>query len=205
MAQAFVDESGRFVDPNDTVVVIAVVGLAEPIRLRRLIAQVRRSLPKKAKYRKERRLSEIKFQNVSQSTRVKLLRELASENVKIAVLVVEKGGKSIEDTPTNYARLLREILPKCVKAIPDLDAIVLDHHFHSRAEEEFTALLRTFLPHSVRIQHADSLQDSRVDLADFVAGAVNQYERLRDSTYIELVRSRIILYESRHWKEIKKW
>lgn len=204
---ALVDESGNLPDPTDPVVVIAVViPEASEKSLARLLAKIRRRLPLKGKRKRERQIGELKFRSTSPKTRRQVLAALARQDVALFVVTVNKDGVGIKDTPENYAMLANLILPECVKDFPNLDHILFDRHFSRRVEQEAMArLIRSALKREVEISHVDSLQDARVDLADFVAGAVAFARSRGDTTYEDLIHGKRIVNKVVRWVEKEKW
>ncbi|MBU0511716.1 MAG: hypothetical protein KKD28_08305 [Chloroflexi bacterium] len=107
---ALIDESGRLFDPNDPVVIIAaVIADTSNRRLDRLLPKIRRRLPTKGKRKRERHKKELKFYTTSSKTRHQVLAAIAKQLATLFVLIVEKDGASIEDTPEiNSSEILRK-------------------------------------------------------------------------------------------------
>lgn len=206
-ALAFVDESGRFFDPHGPVIVIAVVVADASERgLSRLLARIRRRLPTKGKRKRERRRAELKFSTTSPKTRREILTALARQPVRLCILIVHKAGTSIEDTPRNFAHIVSAILPECVERFRNLNRVLIDRHFSRTADQATTnRFVLARLGREIEIEHVDSLQDTRIDLADFVAGAVAYAQIHGDTTYEDLLRDKIAVYKKVSWKEKEKW
>ncbi len=66
-------------------------------------------MPKKGKRRKEH-LSEVKFSLTGDTTKLFVLKELSRQKVKIYSLVIDKGGRKIQDSPINYSLLIGKVL-----------------------------------------------------------------------------------------------
>ncbi len=121
MNYALIDESGRIYDPNDKILVFAVI-LAENLsELEKIIIKARQRIPKKGK-RKYERLSEIKFSLTGDNTRQFILKELVRYKVKIYALIIDKQGRKIHDTPENYALLIGRVLKIAIKRQSATDA-----------------------------------------------------------------------------------
>ena len=152
---ALVDESGRLADSSDPLVVVAVVVTERAERhLDRLLAKIRRRLPPKGKRKHERRKTELKFNTTSPKTRRQVLHALAQQDVALLVLVVNKHGSSIEDSPKNYGNLLCGILPDCLKRFPHLDLVLIDRHFTRQIDQaETTRWILEMLGQNVEIKH----------------------------------------------------
>lgn len=203
---AFVDESGSLSSASERVVVIAAV-IAEKNRtgLGRVFGQVRRKLPTKGKRKQEKQIGEFKFYRTGAKTRREVLRALAKQPVTLIVLVVDKQGRVIEDSPVNYARMMVWMLSDCIEWIPTLTEVVLDRRFTGNDQEDALAMIRAQMGEEIAIRAMDSLSEPRIDLADFVAGAVAYAQKHQDASYEDLVRSKIALYQVVKWTEKEKW
>lgn len=204
---ALVDESGRLADPSDPVVVLAVIIADNQARgLERLLARIRRNLPTKGKRKMERRKTELKFSTTSDATRHQVLTALARQPVTIFLLVVHKEGVSIQDTPENYAAIVSAILPDCIARFPTLGRILLDRHFSSKPDQaKVKRLIQLPIDHAIQIEFVDSQQDSRIDLADFVAGAVAFAHKWDDTEFEDLIQGKVASYKIARWSKKEKW
>ena len=129
MNYALIDESGRIYDPNDKILVFAVIVAENLSELEKIIIRARQRIPKKGK-RKYERLSEIKFSLTGDNTRLFILNELAKYQVKIYVLIIDKQGRKIQDDPENYAFLIAKALKTVIRDSPKLKHILIDRHFN---------------------------------------------------------------------------
>lgn len=204
---ALIDESGRLVDPDDPVVVMAIVVADTQDRgLGRLLARIRRNLPTKGKRKAERQKAELKFSTTSDKTRHQVLSALAKQPITLFILVVHKDGASIQDVPENYAAMVNAILPDCIASFPTLRRILIDRHFSAKADQvKLTQFIKQPGERAIRIEYVDSQQDSRIDLADFVAGAVAYAHRHDDTTFEDLVRGKVKSYRIARWARKEKW
>ncbi len=204
---AFVDESGSLPDLSAPVVVVAVlVADAQDRDLQRLIPKIRRGLPDKGARGRERQLAELKFFKTSDKTRRQVLLALKQEAVTLFVLVVDKEGLTIPDTPGNHALLMKQILPYCLERFPHLRRVFLDNHFARAGDEGVRSqLIESEFDETIQVLAIDSMQDSRINLADFVAGAVAFAHKHDDTRYEELIRSKIAVYRVVRWNEKEKW
>lgn len=204
---AFIDESGSLPDPSDVIVVIAaVVAHARDLGLARLLAMVRRQLPDKGKRKRERKLTELKFHETSDATRRKILSALTKQDVTLFIVVVDKAGSVISDTPNNYATLIEQVVPYCLERFPRLRRVFIDRHFtRSTDEAVLRKRIESQFDEMVDLRFVNSSQETRIDLADFVAGAVAYTQRFDDTRYEELIRSEIAVYRVLRWKEKEKW
>lgn len=200
---AFVDESGSLPDLSTPVVVVAVlVADATDRGLERLIPKIRRGLPEKGACGRERQLAELKFFKTSDKTRRQVMLALKREAVTLSVLVVDKQGLTIPDTPSNHALLMKQVLPYCLERFPHLRRILLDNHFARAMDERVRSeLIEADFDETIQVLAIDSLKESRINLADFVAGAVAFAHKHDDTRYEELIRGKIAVYRVVRWNE----
>lgn len=204
MNYALIDESGRIYDPNDKILVFAVVIANNLSELEKIIIRARQRIPKKGKRRMER-LSEIKFSLTGDNTRLFILKELAKYQVKIYLLIIDKQGRKIQDNPENYAFLIEKVLKTAIRDNPKLTHILIDRHFTFITQrEKFNLHLQKRYGNKLFIEHVDSLQNSVVLLADFVAGAIRFSYVKQNFQFKECIKDLIMKEKLTTWKEIKK-
>src|SRR3989344_6798030 len=92
-----IDESGTLPDPKDRVIVVAAVGTYTP----RVIDKIFSGLKKKSKIKGK--TGELKFYTAGEKTKQLFFEKITHEDFKIFVLVVEKMGRKIPDTPEHFA------------------------------------------------------------------------------------------------------
>lgn len=204
MHYALIDESGRIYDPNDKILVFAVVIAENLSGLEKIIIKARQRIPKKGK-RKSERLSEIKFSLTGDNTRIFILKELAKYQVKIYALIINKQGRKIQDNPENYAFLIGEALKTVIRDNPKLTHILIDRHFTFITQrEKFNVHMQKRYGNKLFIEHVDSLQNPVVTLADFVAGAIRFTYVKQNFQFKECIKDLIIEEKLTTWKKIKK-
>jgi len=194
----FVDESGTLPDPRDKVVIVAAVGTKTPEKLLSINKSVRKFQKKKT--------AEIKFYRSSDRTKKKFFQELAKENLAIFVLIVEKDGKKIEDSPENFALLCWFILEDCLLFYQkEIKNIIFDRHFHRKKDQKiFNQTLNKLLNQSIPFTHIDSQKDPRVNSADMVAGSLLWAKTGKDARFYELIKPKVVSEKLVNWKQIKK-
>jgi len=198
---AIIDESGALPDPQEKYVAVAVlvVEKGEEHRLKRILKRTRQRLPRKGKRRREWRKAELKFGEVGDKTIRMILQALAEQKVEIYLLVVEKTERPIPDTPQNYAEIVWYILQEAMTHYPDLEVLIDKHFTQKQKRERFNQLIEAYAGRKVDIKHVDSQQDSRVNLADFVAGAT-RYKALGRPEFFSLFQRRVVLEKKMKWK-----
>lgn len=204
MTYALIDESGRLYDPNDKMLVFAVIVTENLSELEKIIIKTRRRIPKKG-IRKQERLSEIKFSLTGDNTRLFILKELVKYKVKIYVLVIDKQGRKIQDNPENYALLISMALKTVIKDNPKLAHILIDRHFtYITQREKFNRSIQKKLSQQIFIEHVDSLQNPIITLADFVAGAIRIAYVKQNFHFKDCFKNLIMKEKVTTWREIKK-
>jgi len=196
----FIDESGTLPDPKDKVVVVAAVGTYAPEEIETIIKTVR----KRGKFRKA--TGEIKFYTLGDKSRELFLRKIIEGGFNIFILVVEKIGRNIFDTPENFAVLAGLLLEDVLVFYPRVREIIFDRHFCKEKDTtEFNQILRAFLEWELpKISHVDSQKDKRVNIADMVAGAVLAKETGKKKYFYEILRKRVISEKRLNWPEAKR-
>lgn len=199
----FIDESGTLADPKDRFVVFAGVFSKNPQSLTKLIPKARKRVPPKKKLKRERLVSEFKFRSVGDSTKERILKEIAKLDVKLFVVILDKERRKVQDTPQNYALLVFTLLKQVFKK-EAVDKVVIDRHFNQvEKRQELTKQLVTLYGKELEVAQVDSLTDSRVDLADFVAGAVLKSARDRVEQFKKLIEPKIVSLKVVKWRELK--
>ena len=195
-ATIFVDESGTLPDTQDEVIVVAAVGATIPSRLSQLFRKSRKRLNRNTN------LSEIKFYTAGDKTKEIFFKHLVKEDLGIFVLIVDKKGRKIPDTPKHFALLCWLLLSEVINFYPEIKEIVFDRHFHKKQDlETFNDFLEEFLGLQVVFRHVDSRQTKEVNTADMIAGAVLSYIRGRNSQFYEMFKEKIISEIKINWPE----
>ncbi len=204
MNYALIDESGRIYDPNDKILVFAVVIADNLSELEKIIIRARQRIPEKGKRRRER-LSEIKFSLTGDNTRLFILEELVKYHIKIYSLIIDKQGRKIQDDPENYAFLIEKVLKTAIRDNPKLNHILIDRHFTFITQrEKFNLHMQKRYGNKLFIEHVDSMQNPIITLADFVAGAIRFAYTKNNKRFIYCLRKRVIEEKIVKWTEIKK-
>ena len=197
-----IDESGTLPDPNDKVVVLAAVGTGSLDQFEKLLKKVHRII-KRSGDRPDN--SEIKFYSAGQRTKKYYLKALADLPVSIFVLVVNKPGQKIPDTPLNFSLLAYILLNEVLGYTDNVEKVVFDRHFQSQTErDKFDTILLTLLGKKIQIEHADSQTMPSVNVADMVAGSALWAHTGKDRQYYELIFGKIVSEVNLHWAEAKK-
>lgn len=199
MKFAIIDESGRLYDPNDRFLVFAAVIVDSLVGLDKIIPAIRKTLTKKKK------LAEIKFSTTGEKTRIRVLGEIAKRKFKLFLLVIDKEGRKIEDSPENYSLLISTLLKKVFVKYPTVSHIIIDRHFTWVTQrEKFNDLVQKNLKRQLFIEHLDSQQNTIVSLADFVAGAERVFHSKVEQGYSKIIKKVIEQRTLITWRDLKK-
>lgn len=194
----FIDESGTLPDPKDTIIVLAAVVSISPEELVKISKYVRKFLKKK-------NTQEIKFYTLGDRTKKKFLKLLSNQNIDIFVLIIEKKGKKIEDSPENFALLSSFLLEDCLLFYKNTTIeIVFDRHFHRKKDQEkFNLILAKLLKRQVKILHVNSQEDTRVNAADIVAGSALWSSTGKSAIFFEIIKNKVVVEKRVSWKQLK--
>jgi len=196
----FIDESGTLPDPKDKIIVVAAVGVYSPRRIDEILKTVR----KRGKFK--RLTGEIKFYTAGEKSKILFFEKIVAENFDIFVLIVDKIGRKIKDTPENFALICGLLLQNVFAFYPNIREIVFDRHFHKDKDiEKFNKTLKDFLKKSLpKINHVESQRNRVVNVADMVAGAILVKEIGKDHRFYKIFRERIVTEVRLNWPEAKR-
>ena len=195
----FIDESGTLPDPKDRVIIVAAVGTKSPSKIELIIKTVR----KKGKFKKL--TGELKFYTAGDKTKTAFFKEIAREQMSIFVLIVEKMGRKIADTPQHFAVLCWLLLSDVFSFYLQIKEIVFDRHFHRDKDiEKFNQLLQKLIKNLPDLKHVDSKKNKKVNVADMVAGAVLAKETGKEDKFYKMFKKQIISETRINWPEAKR-
>jgi hypothetical protein len=198
----FVDESGDlgFSEKSTKHFVMCAVATENPIRLSRIVKLVR----SKHLGKDMRDLPELKFHQSREEVRKCLLEMLASEDVGIWYVCLEK--RSMNRAPPEkqneiYNYLAGFIVERMIKQRSRRITLYLDRCM-SRAnrarfddyvlkKKESVSESLGKLPTTLSIVHVSSVSVPGVQVADFVAGAIYAKHEHGDSRYYEIIERKI--------------
>lgn len=194
----FIDESGTLPDPKDRVIIVAAVGTKIPEKIEDIIKIVRKG----GRFKKPS--SEFKFYTASEKSKFLFFEKINKEKFNIFILTVEKMGRKISDTPTHFAILCWLLLKDVISFYSKIEEIIFDKHFHKDKDlEEFNIFLKKHLG-NLTIKHVDSKKDTRITIADMIAGAILTKETKKDDKFYRLFKKQIISERKINWPEAKR-
>lgn len=198
----FIDESGTLPDVTDRYIVLTALVADNPAGLEKILPKFRKKIPTKGARRKERKSPEFKFHYVGDITRKRVLEEIATKEIKVYLLIVDKMGRKIKDTPINFGKLVKNLITSLIKKEKP-NKIYIDKHFGNKANSEDLQAILDSISNQVKFHQVDSTIDSRVDLADFVAGATLRKLRVKDETFYNIISSKITWEKTRKWNKLQ--
>ncbi len=185
----YIDESGTLPDPKDRVIVVAAVGTTSPSQVEDIY---------KGKI-------ELKFYTAGEKTKLAVLIKIAQKNFAIFVLIVDKKGRKVPDSPENFATISWLLMEDVLDFYTDVTEIIFDKHFTSEKKiEEFNTTLIGQLKRQVKIEHVDSRFNKGVNIADMIAGAVLANETNKGSKFYDLIVNEVISVKKLNWPEAKR-
>ena len=197
------DESGTLPDLRDKFIVVSGVGIKKIKEAQNIYSRILTSLRQR-----KIQLGEIKFYNAGQRTKRQFLSGIVSANFEIFVLVVDKKDRKIADTSENYAILITDLINEINLWYKTEEInLIIDKHFHRRIDQDrFEQILKMKVNKDLRYQvkQVDSKQDSLVNVADMVAGAVLWKYSGKDLEFYNLIKESIVIEKIVSWPEIKK-
>lgn len=194
----FIDESGTLPDALDRYIVLAALVVSSTQGLEKILPKFRKKTPSKGSRKEEKKAPEFKFHYVGNTTRRKVLEEIISKDIRIYLLVINKMGRKIKDTPENYGKLVKSLTAILIRK-EDPREIYIDKHFGSKRDSEKLQSFLDSINDQVKFKQVDSMVDQRIDLADFVAGAALKKFRTDDKVFYDIIFSKIT------WAKVKKW
>jgi len=121
------------------------------------------------------------------------------------VLIVDKKGRKIPDTPKHFALLCWLLLSEVTNFYPEIKEIVFDRHFDQKQDlEAFNDFLEGLLERKITLKHVDSRQTKEVNAADMIAGATLIHIRGRNSKFYEMFEEKIISEIKINWPEARR-
>lgn len=196
----FIDESGTLPDYRDKIIVVAAAGVYSPRKIEAIIKSVR----KRGKFRKL--TGEVKFYTSGEKSKVLFFKKLVEEKFDIFVLVVDKMGRKIEDTPENFAIICGLLLQSVLSFYSEINEIIFDRHFNKEEDiEKFNKVLEEFFNKKLpRINHVVSQKNRLVNVADMIAGAVLAKETGKDLRFYKIFEKSVVAELRLNWPEAKR-
>ena len=169
-----------------------------------IIKRAREKLPSKEK----KRVPELKFANTLPDIRQYVLKSIAKYPARIVILVVETDQRRVADIPENYGLIVGWALVEATKLYPKL-SVTLDRKFvKTKDREEMEKMVHKIVDAKsavvdLRLIHDDSKRNAILQLADFVAGALNAKYNYNDDSYWKIIKPLIAVEKLTKWVSLK--
>lgn len=197
--KVYVDESGTLPDRKDKVIIVAAVGVWSLIQIKNIISSVRK------KSRLKKKSGELKFYTSGDRTKKLFFEKVVKQRIGIFVVVVEKNGQSIPDTPENFAALCWFLLKDVDDFYINFKHVVFDKHFSRKSDIlNFNSYVNNLIDRKISIEHIDSSKDLVVNIADMITGAVLSAETKKAKEYFEVIKPKLVSYKKISWKDLKR-
>lgn len=201
------DESGDLGvgDKASAYLTLAAIVTVDPKPLERIPQKIRRRKLKKSLARKP----ELKFHNSDPRIRLLTLKMVASlEDVRIASIVLEKSrlrSKLTENPDELYRRtcgLLMSEIARTEKQVRTFNVVFdarrgkrskgvdFDRYIEQRIQQEYRE--RCLIPPTVAVSRFDSSHSGGLQVADFVAGAIQRKHELDDDGYYRIIAPKMV-------------
>ena len=204
----FVDESGDFGfgKSSSRFVTVAAVVTCNPRQLERIPLRIRKRRLKKSILR----IAELKFHDSSTTIRKDFLRRvIAVDDARIASITAEKkrvAGRYIGSGDMLYYDLVGELVMGLIlhdRSFDSIDIAFDDRPCGSLLGRRFTTYLgvkidqgcrdMAIIAPNVRLSIFDSMNCRGLQVADFVAGAIRRRYEHGDSTYYDMIATKIAI------------
>lgn len=192
----FIDESGDLGLSGSLFFTIVALNTRDVIQLRRIIKRLReRKLKKKMK-----ELVEIKAYNSNPEIRRYVLNSVSACDCSISAIAIPKNKihPNLLDHKDKLYNYLGGLLFEHITLRADIVELVIDQKDSNRLlREDFNSYIKGKITSKapnidVRIKHFQSHASQELQVVDFVAWAINRKFSFNDSSYYDLISSKII-------------
>ena len=196
MKHSFLDEAGdvgRAKGATRYLIVVAII-TGNPHWLRKAVIKTRKGLRKKLK-----QIPELKAKRTPKKVVAKLLRYIATLNVEIVAVVLDKESRPYPSDPEDlYRTTCARAVRRCLERHPRL-ALTLDKRYTNQRlrdkQEQVIAEEVGDLSAFLLLKHSESGQEKAVQAADAVAWSLAQkYERGDEELYA-IIQEKIVVEE----------
>ena len=198
----FIDESGTLPDKDDGYLVMSAVVTKNPTDLIKISNKLRRKNSAKGKLQ-----SEIKFYKSGRNTIINYLNYLKLIKCNIYILIINKSGRGVADTPQNYSILVKKLIEPVLKRYNRYQIeLVLDRHFHNQSQQN---LFNSFLAspsfgEKCSVRHVDSQRERAVNSADMVSGSYLAFRTKKNTEYFKLIKGNVAKIIRKKWTMLKR-
>lgn len=158
---------------------------------------------------KKKDVPELKFAYSTDRVRTKVLQAISKRAIQISAFVINKACRRIPDTPENYGVVVGFAVSEALKKYPVIVLTVDKKYTKPQDQEEVE---KTTLKVVGKVsqkgvlqfkEHADSKNNSILQMADFIAGAISYKYNFKNDTYSKIIEDLIEQEKLDSWPEIK--
>lgn len=195
----YIDESGTLPDPKDKLVIVAAVGTSSPERIDSILKQT------KKKHALKKPTGELKYYTAGDKTKRLFFEAIVKHDFSLYILIVDKIGRKIPDTPDNYAAVCCLLINDVLTFSSDVKTIIFDQHFSRQTDiGRFNYVLGKIINRQISLLHVQSIIDKQVNIADMIAGATLAKETGKDVQFYKIFENKVISVKRINWVEVKK-
>lgn len=195
----YIDESGTLPDPKDKLVIVAAVGTSSPESIDAILKQT------KKKYALKKSTGELKFYTAGDKTKKLFFETIAKHDFSLYILIVDKMGRKIPDTPDNYAAVCCLLINDVLTFSSDVKTLIFDRHFSRQTDlDRFNYALNKIINRQMSVLHVQSIKEKRVNIADMIAGATLAKETDKNIQFYKIFEKKVVSVKRINWIEVKK-
>lgn len=199
----FLDESGDlgFHKRSSKYFIVAALCTENEKTTTRCIKNIRKKLSKKYTQ------AELKFSESSDVTRRRVLECITKRNVSISYITLDKNWvkpQSRGNLPLIEKRMIARLLSEILNPSHPPVTITIDKYLPYKDIESFNSYLDLKMPCKINITHESSRGNNGIQSVDFVAGAIHRKYREQDTTFYNIISSKIDIKLDSYSKIFKK-
>lgn len=195
----YIDESGTLPDPKDKLVIVAAVGTSSPESIDAILRQT------KKRYALKKSTGELKFYTAGDKTKKLFFESIIKYDFSLYILIVDKMGRKIPDTPDNYAAVCCLLINDILTFSSDVKTLIFDRHFSRQTDlDRFNYALNKIINRQISVLHVQSIKEKRVNIADMIAGATLAKETGKNIQFYKIFEKKVASVKRVNWTEVKK-
>ncbi len=199
MTYDYLDESGNLSDEN----YFFCVGLTfSNKKIEREFEHIIKRSKMNLKMTKGKFISEMKFNNSSDSLRRYILRKINELDIQIIAAIIDKEGRRIKDSISNYSLAISQAVTE-MKNKSGLILIIDKKYTNSSQILEFQTIFRN-RQSSLLFELRDSKSNYGLQAADFIVGSINYKYNRKNTSYFSIIKDKFISEKVYKWTKIKK-
>ena len=194
MNNYYLDESGDlgFTEKSSKFYILSVYKAKYPKKIDRIVKNIRKNVFRK----KDKKKIELKFHDSTERIRQHLLKKISNEDIDIYSLTLNKS--KCNKLKENKSILNQYMTIELLKKIPLTEngiILTIDKQLNNNRIKEYNITIKGSLIHyfsCMDIYHKNSLNDTCLQVADFIVGAFFQKHEYKKEWYYEIIQEKII-------------